>query len=59
MGRSTAAGIKASNPSGACSYALSTLDAYDELQKITDSQYDMLEQGISELAASHNLPLNP
>jgi hypothetical protein len=59
MGRSTAAGIKASNAAGACSYALNTLNAYDELQKITDTQYDMLEKGMNEIAASKNLPPAP
>lgn len=54
MGRSTAAGIRATNPTGACSYALSTLSAYDELRKITDTQYDLLEQGLAALAASHS-----
>jgi hypothetical protein len=59
MGRSTASGIKATNPSGACSYALNTLAAYDELQTITDTQYDMLENGIREIAAGKNLTLKP
>ena len=59
MGRSTAAGIKATNPAGACSYALNTLNAYDELQKITDTQYDMLEKGMNEIAASKNVQLTP
>jgi len=59
MGRSTAAGIKSSNPAGACSYALSTLSAYDDLRQITDTQYDMLEQGLSAIAAEHRVSLSP
>jgi hypothetical protein len=57
MGRSTASGIKATNPLGACSYALSTLSAYDDLQGITDTQYDMLENGIIAIAQAKGVKL--
>lgn len=57
MGRSTASGIQASNPLVACSYALSTLSAYDDLQAITDTQYDMLENGIIAIAQSKGVTL--
>lgn len=57
MGRSTASGIKSTNPLGACSYALSTLSAYDDLQAITDTQYDMLENGIIAIAQAKGVKL--
>jgi hypothetical protein len=57
IGRSTAPGIRATNPPGACSYALSTLSSYDDLQAITDTQYDMLEAGMSAIAHDKSVTL--
>lgn len=57
MGRSTASGIKATNPPGACSYALSTLSAYDDLKAITDTQYDMIENGLIAIAHDKSVKL--
>ncbi|MDB5968159.1 MAG: hypothetical protein JWQ90_609 [Hydrocarboniphaga sp.] len=59
IGRSTAPGIKAANPTGACSYAQDTLNAYDKLQAITDTQYDMLESGIAAVARDKGVSLPP
>lgn len=49
LGRSTAIGIRSSNPPGACSYALSTIDALDKVQSLVDRQYDLFEGGMAAL----------
>ncbi len=52
MGRSEAVGLRASNPPGACSYALSTLAQLDDLRKIIDTQYDLIDKGLAEVERS-------